>query len=299
LKRARIKQIDVFTSTPFAGSPTYVLTEADKLTEAEMNKIAKEVRSKTAFVQKASQNQAQFKLRFFTPKGEINLAAHSAIAAFHALAEEAKFFLAEPITKISQEINSGILALEIHCKSGQADRITINLPEPAFLETADSQTVSEILGINPDEMEKAQPQVVDVGAAHLIVPVKSLATVQNLKPDLYALSELNERLGAISTHVIALDAISPIAMAHTRNFAPALEISEIAGSGTASGALGAYLVSSELIRGNSPITFIAEQGHSVDRPCEILVEVYFRQTKVNQIKVSGQAVTVMEGEIVL
>jgi trans-2,3-dihydro-3-hydroxyanthranilate isomerase len=138
-----------------------------------------------------------------------------------------------------------------------------------------------------------------VGSPHLIVQLKNINMVKDLKPDLLALSDLNQEIGAVSTHIYALDAISPLAMAHTRTFAPAIGIPEIVASGTVSGALGAYLVNKEIIRGNSPITFIAEQGHSLNKPCEITVVVYFKRTSVNLLKVTGEATTVMEGEIAL
>lgn len=299
MKRARIKQIDAFTSAPFTGNPAHILTEANKLSDDEMRKIAQESPFETAFVQESAENGAQFKLRFFTPKSEINFAGHLTIAAFHALAEEAKFFLSEPVTKIAQETKSGKLAVEIYSYRSKINRITIELPPPTLLQALDSASVAEALRINPTEMEKTAPQVVDVGSAHLIVPVKNRKVIENLKPDLYSLSEINLSNNAISTHVYALDAISPLAMVHSRNFAPSIGIPETAASGTATGALGAYLIGNEVIRGNSPITFVAEQGYTLGRPSEITVEIHFQRTKVNKIRVSGQAVTIMEGEIFL
>lgn len=297
MKRARIKQIDAFTAVPFAGSPAHVLTEADKLSEDDMSQIARESAFETVFIQKTAQDAAQFKMRFFTPKGEINFGGRLAIAAFHALAEEAKFFLSEPVTRTSQETKSGKLSVEIYSQRSQIQKIVIELPPAVPQETAGLQEVSDALRIDPGEIEKTPPQVVEAGSAHLIVPIKNRKMVENLRPDLYALSDLNQRLRAISTHVFTLDAISPIAMVHSRNFAPAIGIPEVAASGTATGALAAYLISNEVIRGNSPITFIAEQGHSLSRPSEITVEIHFTRTVVNTIKVSGQAVTIMEGEI--
>lgn len=299
MKRARIKQIDAFTAVPFAGNPAQILTEANKLNEDEMNKIALESAFETAFVQKATQNGAQFKLRFFTPKGEVSFAVHLAIAAVHALVEEAKFFISEPMTKIVQETNPGKLNVEIYSERSQIQKISIELPEPVIGESTDPQEVCEALRIDLQELDKTPPQVVEVGSAHLIVPVKSRKTVESLRPDLYAISDMNQKIRAISTHVYTLDTISPISMVHSRNFAPAIGIPEAAASGTATGALGAYLVCNEVIRGNSPITFIAEQGHSLNRPSEILVETHFKRTKVNLVKVGGQAVTIMEGEIFL
>jgi trans-2,3-dihydro-3-hydroxyanthranilate isomerase len=113
LERARIKLIDVFASKPFAGSPAYVLTEAQRLNDEGMQKIAKELAFKTVFVQESTEEKAQHKLRFFTAQSEIGFAAHCMIAALHALAEEAKFFLSEPATRIAVETNSGVLNAEI------------------------------------------------------------------------------------------------------------------------------------------------------------------------------------------
>jgi len=299
LKRARIKQIDAFTSVPFGGNPAQVLTEAARLSEDEMKKIAGESGFETAFVQKASQNKSPFKIRFFAPMGELKFAGHLTIAAFHALSEEAKFFLSEPLTKMTQETKAGHLNVEIHSARGQIQKIMIELPKPAFLEKADPEEIARVLEIESDEMDKTPPQVVEVGSAHLMVPVKNRRIIENLKPDLYALSEINQRMGAVSTHVFAPDAVSPIAMVHGRNFAPAIGIHESAASGAANGALGAFLINSRMIRGNSPITFIAEQGHSLGRPCEINVEVHFKETDVTLVRIGGQAVTIMEGEVFL
>ncbi len=298
MERARIKLIDVFTSKPFTGSPAYVLTEADRLDDQTMQRIARELNFKAVFVQKSTDEKAQYRLRFFTTQGEIGFAAHCMIAALHALSEEAKFFLSEPVTKIMVQTSSGVLSTEILCQGGQDQKITLEFPRADFGEEPNPDEIAQALKINADELAHAPPQVVDVGSAHLMVQLKNIDAVKNLKPDLLALAGLNTELGAVSTHVYCMDALSPLAMVHTRTFAPAIGASELVASGTVSGALGAYLVSREIIRGNSPITFIAEQGHSVGRPCEITVVVYFKRTSVDSLGVSGEAATVMEGEII-
>lgn len=300
MKRIRIKQVDVFTSTPLAGNAAGVITEADDLTDEEMQKIAREMNlSETAFVLRPTE-KADFRVRFFTPERELGLAGHPTIAAFHALAEEARIFLREPVTTVFQQTKAGVLPVEFHIKKGRAKKIMMTQVKPTFRPFKDPlEKLAGVLGVDVDEVKGTNlpVEIVSTGLPQLMVPVGSLSAVQEMRPDFSALRRFNEEAGVVSTHVFALQTLSPIAMVHTRNFSPAVGIFEDPATGTANGALGAYLIKNRVIRGNSPVTIISEQGYEINRPSEVLVEVHFAGDRVETVKVGGQAVTVMEGEM--
>lgn len=104
----------VYTLTAFSkavngGNPAGVVLDADFLSEHEMQKIAAEVGfSETAFVQKSE--NADFKLRFFTPCAEVDLCGHATVAAFYLLAYKGLIEVGE----YSQETKAGILKVENH-----------------------------------------------------------------------------------------------------------------------------------------------------------------------------------------
>ncbi len=300
MKRVRIKQVDVFTSTPLAGNAAGVVTEADDLTDEEMQKIAREMNlSKTAFVLRPTE-KADFRVRFFTPERELDLAGHPTIAAFHTLAEEARIFLREPTTTVFQQTKAGILPVEFQIKKGEVKKIMMTQVKPAFRPfEGPLEKLAGALGADVDEIKKTNLplEIVSTGLPQLMVPAENLSAVQKMSPDFFALKRFNEEAGVVSTHVFTLQTLSPMAMVHTRNFSPAVGIFEDPATGTANGALGAYLIKNRAIRGNSPVTIISEQGYEINRPSEILVEVHFVGDRVEVVRVGGQAVTVMEGEM--
>jgi len=76
-------QIDAFAENVFEGNPAAVCPLDDWLTEDTLQKIAEENNlSETAFFVK---NDDAFALRWFTPKGEVDLCGHATLAAAHVL----------------------------------------------------------------------------------------------------------------------------------------------------------------------------------------------------------------------
>jgi PhzF family phenazine biosynthesis protein len=85
----RCYQIDSFTKEKFSGNPAGVITNADRLTEMEMQKIARELNnSETAFIFPSLEDVYDVEVRFFTPTKEVPICGHATIAAHYARAVE-------------------------------------------------------------------------------------------------------------------------------------------------------------------------------------------------------------------
>lgn len=86
----RLYVVDVFTDELFGGNPAGVVIIPENTSfpdDIEMQKIAKELRySETAFVQRQAENE--FRTRYFTPEGEIDLCGHATIGTFYSLIKE-------------------------------------------------------------------------------------------------------------------------------------------------------------------------------------------------------------------
>lgn len=96
----------------------------------------------------------------------------------------------------------------------------------------------------------------------------------------------------------------PESTVHVRMFAPLLGVPEDPATGSANGALGAYLVhhaaTSSALRQAVPVleptTFlVSEQGAEIGRPCRLYVEVDSRDQEIDAVRVGGQVVPVAEG----
>ena len=85
----RIIQVDSFTNRPFAGNPAAICLLDAPAEASWMQHVAAEMNlSETAFVQSAERSGPVFRLRWFTPRVEVDLCGHATLAAAHVLWEE-------------------------------------------------------------------------------------------------------------------------------------------------------------------------------------------------------------------
>ena len=305
MKKVKVYQVDAFTSYPFGGNPAGVVTDAAGLTEEEMLKIAREMNcSETAFVLPAINPKADFRIRFFTPSEEVDLCGHATIAAFHVLAMEEKIKLDCKEKLIYQETKAGILPVNLVAGyNGKLDRVVMGQTLPKIIGTnKDIYKVAELLGLEISDLslDGLPLQIVSTGLPDMMVPVKDLTTLKKVSPDFSSLAKYQREKGFISIHAFTFETEDSNNTVHTRDFAPSVGINEEAATGTANGALGAYLIINKAIPlKEEKVVIKVEQGYIMDRPSEIIVEILHNKGQVEEVKVGGSAVIIMEGTMLL
>jgi trans-2,3-dihydro-3-hydroxyanthranilate isomerase len=259
MKEYRFIQVDVFTDTPFDGNPLAVFPEAEGLTSAEMQKLAREMNlSETTFVLPPQTPGADFKVRIFTPAKELPFAGHPVVGTHWVLARLGRVALCEPVTQVRFELGVGVLPANLHVAGGQVER-----------------------------------------ASQMMVPIRSLAEVQGLDARRLNTAALNRACQAVNTdcvHVFTFETERLEATVHVRMFAPLLGVPEDPATGSANGALGAYLVHHRAVPATEPTTYIvSEQGAELNRPSTLYVEVDSEGEKITAVRVAGKVVSVAEG----
>ena len=79
------KQVDVFTNRPYAGNPVAVVLDGDGLETAQMQRFAHWTNlSETTFVLPPQDEQADYRVRIFTPESELPFAGHPTLGTCHA-----------------------------------------------------------------------------------------------------------------------------------------------------------------------------------------------------------------------
>jgi len=297
-------QADVFTSQPFGGNPVAVFPEAQGLTDDQLQQIAREMNlSETVFVFPPSDPAAVVRLRIFTPTQEIPFAGHPVVGAMHVLAQLGMITTSEPITRVVQECNIGCFPVDLLTRNGQVMRVVMTQPAPQFLEriddTEDLYKVAAALGIPKHTITdtKHSLEVVSTGLPVLIVPVRTLTAVRSINPDPSAIVDLCGRFGANGIMAFTTVTVEPFSNVHARMFAPAIGIPEDPATGSASGALGAYLVQNKIVSFGPLTEIVIEQGYEVERPSRILVQVELKGDAIETVKVGGQCVMVVEGSL--
>jgi trans-2,3-dihydro-3-hydroxyanthranilate isomerase len=297
-------QADVFTSQPFGGNPVAVFPSAEGLTDDELQQVAREMNlSETVFVFPPTDPAAVARLRIFTPTQEIPFAGHPVLGTFFILAQLGLITVKEPITRLMQECNLGLFPVELHAEEGHVVRVIMSQPKPEFLGPIDEPdaifTVAKALGLPKHVIAEAKwpLEVVSTGLPVLIVPVRSLTAVRSIQPDASAITDVCGRFGANGIMAFTTVTVESFASVHARMFAPAIGILEDPATGSAGGALGAYLVQNGVVE-VLPITeILIEQGYEMERPSRIMVQIESDDDIIQSVKVGGHCVMVVEGTL--
>ncbi|MDY7075574.1 MAG: PhzF family phenazine biosynthesis protein [Chloroflexota bacterium] len=305
MKEYRFIQVDVFTAKPFGGNPLAVFPEAEGLTTEEMQRLAREMNlSETTFVLPPQASGADFKVRIFTPVAELPFAGHPVVGTHWVLAHLGRVELREPVTQVCLELGVGVLPADLYVVGGRVERVVMTQGHPTFHGVLEDVTgLAEGLGISPEAIvETGLPvQVVSTGVPQMMVPVRSLTKVQGLdagRLNTAALNQVCRELGTECVMVFTFETEQPEATVHVRMFAPLLGVPEDPTTGSANGALGAYLVYHQAVSVTGPtIHIVSEQGAEISRPSTLYVEVDLGDEEPTAVRVGGQVVLVAEGVV--
>jgi len=304
LRTLKFYQADVFTGVPFGGNPVAVFPNAQGLNDFELQQIAREMNlSETVFVFPPTDQAAVVRLRIFTPTQEIPFAGHPVLGTFYVLAQLGLIAVTDGVTRVMQECNIGLYPVEIHVRDEQITRVVMTQPKPLFLGTVDEMEdllhITKALGLPKYQIvdTKAPVMVVSTGLPVVIVPVRALTAVRSIEPHAAAIVEMCERFGTNGIMVYTTMTVEDHTTVHTRMFAPAIGILEDPATGSASGAMGAYLVHNGLVEVGPLTEIIIEQGYEIGRPSRILVQVESDDDAIQTVKVGGQVVMVVEGTL--
>jgi PhzF family phenazine biosynthesis protein len=300
MKRFKVKQVDVFTSTPLCGNPAAVLLDAEGLTTEEMQAIAREMNlSETTFVLSPTNPDSDYLLRIFTPRSELPFAGHPTIATVHAVIEQGQLFDGRAPGLVRQECGIGIVPIEVERKDDQLlFMVTHAAPRWSAVDLG-RRLGAEMLGCNQSDLVEAFPiEIVSTGVQWLIVPVRSLRAMKELKPNLAFLEETCAALKAVGVTAFSLEAESNRYAVHVRSFAPGLGVPEDPVCGTGNGSVAAYIAKHGLMSGEN-FEYLAEQGSEVEHPGTVVVRAALGRNKQWTVQVGGQAVTVLVGEIII
>lgn len=266
-----------FTKDKKGGNPAGVVLLKDTLSITEMQHIATKVNlSETAFIKPIDTHV--FDLQFFTPVSEVDLCGHATIASFTVLKDRG-------LVKdghYTQITKAGALRIEI-----QKDAVFMEMAKPSFHQLVDRKRVADSLGLSEQDLVLELPvQCVSTGLKDILIPVKSITALESITPQFKAIEEVSRDYEAVGYHVFCYET-GTAGHIRVRNFAPLYAIDEEAATGTANGALLAYLKKYNLL--NPGITTFT-QGVEMNSPSEILG--YF--TDDDCIYIGGQAMVISE-----
>jgi PhzF family phenazine biosynthesis protein len=293
MRSISVLHYDAFSVKPNMGNPAGVALNADDLTEAEMQSIARSVGfNETTFILKSE--QADIRLRYFTPGHEMNLCGHATMASMYAL--KTKGLLPEKET-VWIETKVGILPIEFQNAEGQ---LTMKMKQdhPQFISyEGDVDRLASSIGLKRDDLDFSMPIVYgSTGIWTLLVPIKGLEHFDRMVPDNAAFPDILTENPKASLHPFCLETRDGSSFMHARHFSsPYSGTVEDPVTGTASGVMGAYYLT-YLNPEISSARFTIEQGQEMGKDGRVHVQVE-RWKETMDVYISGTAVFVKEFQV--
>mgnify|MGYP001791712651 CR=1 FL=1 len=273
---------DVFTDTPLSGNPLAIVRDTVGLSLEKMQAIAAEFNlSETVFVGEPSEG-ADASLRIFTPRKELPFAGHPTVGTSVALGGDGG--------KLTLSVPAGLVHARV-----DGDRAALDAPiVPSILPGAPGVEAAGPLGLKPEDIGFdgiAVPVVATSGPSFTVVPVKSVAALSSIKVNEAALAEV---FGDTHSEVFA---VTPVEGGYrARMFAPLFGIAEDPATGAASVAFAAVVAPSD---GLQERRFTIHQGVEMGRPSQIEIAYEIDAGVLSRVELSGSAVCIARGELLL
>ncbi len=275
IRSRSFSQVDVFTAVPYLGNPVAVVLDGDGLSDAQMQRFARWTNlSETTFVVPASDNDADYAVRIFTPREELPFAGHPTLGTAHAVVEAGLAQVREG--RLVQQCAIGLVELAFTDGS-----IAFRLPRYAMSAVVDPEATA---WLGHGVALAGQPHAVDVGPVWLIAELAERSALETLRHDPERLTRFYQATGMTGATLFARDGEEVI----VRSFAPGDGIPEDPVCGSGNAAVAAYRLAMGQIAPGS--AYQASQGRQIGRDGKINIRI-----DGNDIWVGGGCVTCIRG----
>jgi len=271
----RFSQVDVFSSEPLRGNPVAVVHGADGLSDDEMAAFARWTNlSETTFLLTPTDPAADYRLRIWTPGGELPFAGHPTLGSAHAWLEAGGVPAGDDVV---QECGAGLVTVR------RADD-GLSFQAPPLMRSgavSDEDVAAIAVALRLDRAELVATAWIDNGPGWVGVLVRDAGIVLGLRPDWAAFGDL--KIGVVGPY-----AEGPLAV-EVRAFCPGYGMPEDPVTGSLNAGIGQWLAGDVL-----PTSYVASQGTVLQRAGRVHVSLVD-----GEIWVGGDTATTVSGSVAL
>ena len=290
-RRFPFDQVDVFTSRPFEGNSLAIFPDARGLTDDQMQAIAREMNlSETTFVlprDPDTERQRGVRVRIFTVQEELPFAGHPTLGTAFRLRGSGS------AAEITLDLNVGRVPVRFEEKPGQPVFGEMTQMDPEFGTRHDREEVTRASGLNYGEIDPSLPiQTISTGVPFTVVPLRGLETIRKMNVDPKASSEYLARTGGKFFYFVTRETVDPQATLHARMI---FYNGEDPATGSAAGCAAAWMVANGIVEADQRC--LIEQGLEMRRPSQIFVCASKKDDRVVNVRVGGNVVETIRGEV--
>ena len=278
---ARLQLVDVFATGALTGNPLAVVSGAEGLSTARMQAFARWINfSETTFLLPPTHPDADYRVRIFTPGGELDFAGHPTLGTCCAWLQAG----GQPRNpgEIIQECGVGLVRLR-----READRLAFAAPalNDATVEPALLEDIRKALGLKPAQIRASRH--LDNGTVWVGLMLDRADEVLALEPDQAALKHL-PKVGVIAPH--ANNDKGGGADFEVRAFPVSVGIAEDPVTGSLNASLAQWLMR----EGLAPQRYTVAQGTRLGRAGRLHIAREGAETWIG-----GRSVLLSQGELSL
>jgi len=284
-------QLDVFSSKPFEGNSLAVFPDGRGLTDQDMQMIAREMNlSETTFIlprDPAVERERGVRVRIFTVQEELPFAGHPTLGtAFYLRGKRGA-------AEVPLDLNIGRVPVRFEEVAGQPVFGEMTQRDPEFGVRHDREAVVRAARLRDGDIDPSIPiQTVSTGVPFTIVPLRGLSAMRDLNVDASGSAEYLEQSGGKFFYFVTRETADPAARLHARMF---FYNGEDPATGSAAGCAAAWMVACGVARADERV--LIEQGVEMHRPSRIFVRASRHDDRVVNVRVGGNVVEVLRGEI--
>jgi len=292
-RRFAMTQWDVFSSNPLEGNSLAVFSDARGLSDTEMQSVAKEMNlSETTFIfprDPKIERERGVRVRIFTVQEELPFAGHPTLGTAFALRGKSG------AQEITLELNVGKVPVRFEDTPNQPTFGEMTQVDPTFGLVHEREAMARATGLSPEDFDATLPiQTVSTGMPFTIAPLKSLAVIQKLRVDLHHATEYLKKTGGKFLYFVARETVDPAAGLHARML---FYNGEDPATGSAAGCTAAWMVQHGVAESDQRV--LIEQGVEMQRPSRIFVRASRGDNRIVNVRVGGNAIEVIRGEVFL
>jgi trans-2,3-dihydro-3-hydroxyanthranilate isomerase len=291
LRRFPFVQFDVFSSRPFEGNPLAVFPDGRGLSDQEMQALAREMNlAETTFIlprDASIERERGVRVRIFTVQEELPFAGHPTLGTAFQLRGSTG------TREIVLDLNVGKVPVRFEEQPGQPVFGEMTQVDPEFGPRHDRETVVRASGLRDGDLDPSLPiQTVSTGLPFTVVPVRGLEIMRNLHPDLKSSAEYLEQSGGKFFYFVCRETVDSVARLHARMM---FYGGEDPATGSAAGCAAAWMVAHGVAQPGERA--LIEQGVEMGRPSRIFVRADRKDDRVVNVRVGGNVVEVLRGEV--
>ena len=277
--------VDVFAEKKYAGNQLAVFLDAENLSDANMQKIAREINfAESTFITKLSPENNTAEIRIFTPEYEMKFAGHPIIGTSWVLIN--KIFENQP-----QNIVLSVPIGEIPVNQS-GDLVWLQAAQPEFMDTFSTEDFSSFSNLSSSDFDDKFPiQEVTTGSAFVIVPLQNKKAIENLLLDQDKMNKWLHAHCKTSHRALYFYCLKDSKLISRMFCIEDNQLKEDAATGSASTCLQAFLLKYHL----TEIEIINHQGYYINRPSQIYFKGKLSENHFD-IKIGGKTQFVAKGE---